>query len=91
MRDPLVVQFKKIREAHKKTQSEIESCMKIPLDSYRHIERGRRPLPDFRTGLKQWVKDFVRCVEATDDERKQIHYLLSEQIVLQYSFLIEDQ
>ena len=90
MSDPLVRHLKRVREAHHMSQSQVEECMKLAHGSYRHIERGRRPLPDFRQGLVTWMREFQSCVEASDAEREQILLELSRSILEQLAGLMDD-
>lgn len=90
MREPLVVLLKNIRTAHKCSQAAVADCMGIATDAYRHIERGRRPLPDFRHHLVAWVRDFEECVQASIEERKQLLTLLTDQVLRDFSILIDD-
>jgi transcriptional regulator with XRE-family HTH domain len=90
MHDPLVVLLKKVRTAHHFSQAAVAGCMGIATDAYRHIERGRRPLPDFRNHLVTWVRNFEDCVQASVEERKQILTLLADQILKDFSILLDD-
>jgi transcriptional regulator with XRE-family HTH domain len=82
--------LKRVREAHNVTQARVEECMGLPLDTYRHIERGRRPLPDLRHDLALWIQSFENCVDASAEERKQILTELSRSILEQFQWLLED-
>jgi len=90
MPDPLVDLLKSIRTAHGISQEAIEECMQVPEGTYRHIERGRRNLPDYRSGLTTWIRQFENCVQASTKERAQILELLSHEIVKQFSDLLDD-
>ncbi len=90
MPDPLVDLLKSIRKAHGISQEAIEDCMELPDGTYRHFERGRRKLPDYRSGLTAWIKKFEDCVTASSKERRQILELLSHEIVDQFSDLLDD-
>jgi transcriptional regulator with XRE-family HTH domain len=90
VREPLVVLLKRVRTAHKFSQAAAAGCMGITTDAYRHIERGRRPLPDFRHHLAAWVRRFEECVHASAEERRQILTLLADQILKELSILLED-
>jgi transcriptional regulator with XRE-family HTH domain len=90
MPDPLVSLLKAIRRAHGISQRTLETRMGLPEATYRHIESGRRNLPDYRNGLVEWIKIFVNCVHATEDERRQIIELMSHEIVQQFSRLLDD-
>lgn len=90
MSDPLVDILKRVREVHEVSQAWIEECMGLAEGTYRHIERGRRPLPDFRNGLVDWVRGFQDCVEASVEERQEIHSEMSRVMVEQLARLLED-
>jgi transcriptional regulator with XRE-family HTH domain len=88
--DPLVRHLKRVREAHHMTQAQVEECMELPEGTYRHIERGRRSLPDFRDSLVHWVQKFENCVGASTKERRQILEELSRAILEQFAVLLRD-
>ena len=90
MQDPLLDLMKAIREQHKLTQGEVATCMGISKGTYRHIEKGRRPLPDIRRGLVSWIRRFEECVQATRDEREKILELLSRVVLQEFSVLLDD-
>jgi transcriptional regulator with XRE-family HTH domain len=90
MSDPLVRLLKRVREAHKVSQAYVDECMDLPENTYRHIERGRRPLPDFRHDLADWVQRFENCVGASKEERRAILQELSRSIVEQFERLLRD-
>ena len=90
MGDPLVRLLRRVRKKHKKSQASVEECMDLPVGTYRHIERGRRSLPDFRQNLVDWVRKFEECVEATREERREILDELSRSILDQFQRLLQD-
>jgi transcriptional regulator with XRE-family HTH domain len=90
MSDPLVRLLKRVRKAHKATQAYVEECMNLPQDTYRHIERGRRALPDLRHDLVDWVQRFENCVDASKEERQEILEELSRFILEQFQRLLRD-
>lgn len=90
MPDPLVVLLVGIRKAHGLSQKALEEGMKLPEGTIRHIEIGRRRLPDFRQGLIAWIRNFQVCVNASERERKQILDLLSKEILKQFGGLLDD-
>src|SRR5262245_45739796 len=83
MSDPLVQFLKALREEHGQTQSQVAGCVGLAAGSYRHIERGRRPLPDFRHGLVEWVKRFLACVQGTPEEGQQGLELMTREFTAQ--------
>lgn len=90
MLDPLVTLLKEIRQSHKVSQRSLEACMDLPEDTYRHIETGRRRLPDFRNNLVGWVQNFANCVHANADERRRILDLVSREVIEQFSRVLDD-
>ncbi len=90
MRDPLVPMLKLIREHHGLSQAQVAECMGISPTSYRHIESGRRPLPDYRNGLIRWIMTFEQCVRATQQERADILTVMSQQILSEFQLLLDD-
>jgi transcriptional regulator with XRE-family HTH domain len=83
--------MKTIREAHGMSQIQVAVCMGIAEDTYRHIEKGRRPLPDIRQGeFARWMGSFLNCVLATDDERKHVTELTSRMILEELSRLLKN-
>lgn len=90
MNDPLIDLLKRVRKAHGMSQSYVELRMGLPHGTYRHIERGRRPLPDIRHGLVDWIRSFEIAVGATPEERKEILVELSRVILNELSGLLED-
>ena len=92
MDDPLPALMKTIREAHHMSQLQVAVCMGIAEDTYRHIEKGRRPLPDIRHGeFTRWMASFLDCVNATDEERAHVSELVSRVIVEELSRLLRKQ
>ncbi len=90
MSDPLVRLLKRVREAHRVSQASVEECMGLAQGTYRHIEIGRRPLPDYRHDLPNWIYEFENCVGATPEERREILDLMSRQILKQFDVLLRD-
>ena len=90
MQDPFVNLLRTIREQHDVSQRRLAKCMRILAATYRHIERGRRPLPDFRHGLVAWIKRWEDCVGCTREERQEILDQLSRQILTEFSVLLDD-
>ncbi len=90
MRDPLLGIMQAIREAHGVTQGQIEERMGLARGTYRHIEKGRRPLPDARSGLVKWIQGFCNCVGATPEEREYLIRELSRTILQEFSILLDD-
>lgn len=90
MSDPLVRLLKQVRRDHRQSQGNVEECMELPEGTYRHIERGRRSLPDFRNGLVSWIQRFENCVDASTEERRQILDVLSRAILKQFEALLWD-
>jgi transcriptional regulator with XRE-family HTH domain len=91
MGDPLLALMKRIREAHGMSQVQVAACMGIAEDTYRHIEKGRRPLPTIRQGaLARWMRSFLDCVNATPNEQRRVKELTSRVILEELSYLLED-
>jgi transcriptional regulator with XRE-family HTH domain len=91
MGDPLLALMKRIREAHGMSQVQVAACMSIAEDTYRHIEKGRRLLPNIRQGaLGRWMRSFLNCVNATLDERRRLRELAARLILEELSYLLED-
>lgn len=89
MTDPLMRLMREIREAHGISQRGVADCMSVAKDHYRHIEAGRRPLPDLQDGLTLWLRAFEDCVHATPGERKRIYDILWQRVVDQFSHLLD--
>lgn len=87
---PLVAHLQGLRERHKMSQRKVERCMEITDDTLRHVEKGRRPLPRLEQGLAAWVNRFLQCIDATPEERKEVIELMSRQILLELSELLDD-
>ncbi len=90
MADALVKQLKRVREAHGVSQRNVEDCMEMARDQYRHIEKGRRKLPKLEDGLTAWVRRFEDCVDATQAERGAIFEVLRQRVVSEFSALLDD-
>lgn len=86
----LVAVLQAIRQAHGVSQLKVEVAMGLPINTLRHIEKGRRQLPDLQNGLSRWVKEFLACVGATPQERKLVLDVLSRQILLEFSELLDE-
>jgi hypothetical protein len=88
--EPLMGILKRIRVAHGMSQSALEECMDLPHDTYRHVENGRRALPDMKHGLGAWVQAFEACVGPTTEEHETIVHVLSRSILDQLAVLLQD-
>lgn len=64
--------------------------MGVGKDSLRHIERGRRPLPDFLHGRIKWVRQYLTCISATADEEKEALSLATHSFVEQFADWLRD-
>ena len=64
--------------------------MGLPINTLRHIEKGRRPLPGLQSGLSGWVRRFLGCVGADPQERRQVLDVMSRQILAEFSELLDD-
>jgi Helix-turn-helix domain len=82
--------LKALRERHKVSIGILERRMDLPKDTYRHIERHRRPLPDFQHGLIEFVRLFLRSVGATPEEEREVLELASRDLVRQFSEWMDD-
>lgn len=69
MTDELVEYLKKVREAHGISQETLAKRMGILGDTLRHIEKGRRPLPDYRNGFVEFVRLYLAGCGATPSEQ----------------------
>jgi hypothetical protein len=90
MSDPLLTLIKSIREEHKRTQIQVAVCMHIAEDTYRHIEKGRRPLP-IRRGFGRWIRSFLNCVGATPDEQSRLKELAWRLFLEEWSHDLDDE
>jgi hypothetical protein len=59
--------------------------MGLPPDTLRHIEKGRRLLPGLQEGLTEWIETYLRCVNATAEERKRVEELAARLLLLEWS------
>ncbi|HEV7128771.1 MAG TPA: hypothetical protein VGN32_15175 [Ktedonobacterales bacterium] len=75
---------------HDTSQLVVETCMRIPVNTLRHIEKNRRALPKLEQGLAGWVKRFLDCVHATPQERATTIELMSRQVLRELSELLDD-
>ena len=91
MDDPILNLMKVIRKAHKRTQSQIAACMSINEDTYRHLEKGTRPLPDIRRGFSRWIRTFLDCADATPKERLHMRELASRLFVEELSHILDSE
>lgn len=90
MDDPLPALMKTIREAHGMPQLHVAMGMGIAEDTYRHIEKGRRPLPDIRQGeFARWMRLFLDTVGATDEERAHLSELAARVVLEELSHLLK--
>jgi transcriptional regulator with XRE-family HTH domain len=91
MGDPVVALMKALREAHGMTQLRVATGMGIAEDTYRHIEKGTRPLPGIRNGdLGRRIRAFLDAVNATPEERQYMKEVVSRQILHDLSHLLDD-
>jgi hypothetical protein len=65
--------------------------MGLAQDTYRHIEKARRMMPDVFHGMADWISDFLRCVQATDTERTALVELAARLAVEELSRALDDQ
>ena len=77
----LVRRLVSIRKEHRVSQMTLASRMGIRHDTLRHIEKGRRPLPDFMHGRIDWVRRYLKFVAATPEEEKEVLALTSHEFV----------
>jgi DNA-binding XRE family transcriptional regulator len=91
MDDPILELMKTIREDHERTQIQIAACMDIAEDTYRHIEKGRRPLPDIRRGFSRWIREFLECAGATPEERVRMRELAARLFVEELSHIMDGE
>jgi transcriptional regulator with XRE-family HTH domain len=90
MDDPIPRLMKVIREAHGMSQVQVAIAMGIAEDTYRHIEKGRRPLPDIRQGeFTRWMRLFLDAVRATDEERTHLTELAARVVVEEVSHILD--
>jgi transcriptional regulator with XRE-family HTH domain len=90
MSDPLLALMKAIREAHGMSQLQVAMAMGIAEDTYRHIEKGRRPLPDIRQGeFTRWMRMFLDAVRATDEERAHLTELAARVVLEEVSRILD--
>jgi hypothetical protein len=77
---PLIVKLREIRNRHNKTLVEVEACMGKGDGALKFIEEGRRPLPKLiapnGTQFSDWLRKWLECVEASDEEQEEIERLL---------------
>jgi transcriptional regulator with XRE-family HTH domain len=90
MGDPLLALIKTIREAHGMSQLQVAAAMGIAEDTYRHIEKGRRPLPDIRQGeFARWMRAFLDAVGASDEERAHLAELAARVVLEEMSHILD--
>src|SRR5215468_4193447 len=90
MGDPLLALMKTIREAHGMSQVQVAIAMGIAEDTYRHIEKGRRPLPDIRQGeFTRWMRLFLDAVRVTDVERAHLTELAARVVLEEVSRILD--
>ena len=90
MDDPLPALIKTIRKAHHMSQIQVAVCMAIAEDSYRHIESKRRRMPDVFHGMSDWIARFLKCVGATEEERKALVGLAARLAVEELSRALDE-
>ena len=90
MSEPLMRFLKQVRVTHGMSQAALERCMDLPHGTYRHVEKGRRPMPVLENRLAEWVHTFEDCVGATTEERMTIANMLSRSILDQLAVLLQD-
>jgi transcriptional regulator with XRE-family HTH domain len=92
MDDPIPRLMKAIREAHGMSQVQVAIAMGIAEDTYRHIEKGRRPLPAIRQGeFTRWMRLFLDAVGATDEERTHLTELASRVVLEEVSHILDER
>lgn len=91
MSDPLLALMKKLRRKYGRSQAQLAACMGIAEDTYRHIEKGRRPLPDIRHGFVDWIKTFLHCVGASKAEERELIELATRLTLEEFSHLLDEQ
>jgi hypothetical protein len=82
---PLVRLMRRIRQAHRKKQVDIDACMGLPFQTLKQIEGGRRELPGILGGgappLSDWIQKWLTCVGATEAERTEVENLLMRIVI----------
>jgi transcriptional regulator with XRE-family HTH domain len=91
MDDPLLKLMKSLRTSHQRTQIQIAACMHIAEDTYRHIEKGRRPLPGYRRGFGRWIRSFLDCVGATPEEERRLKELAWRTFLEEWSHDLDEE
>jgi hypothetical protein len=82
--------MKALRKRSGLSIGDVERCMKIPKDTYRHIERRRRPLPTVDRGLIEFVRTYLGCVGATSEDEKEAFQLATHSVVEQFADWMRD-
>lgn len=81
----LVDLMKALRKRSGLSIGDVERTMKIPKDTYRHIERRRRPLPTVDRGLIEFVRSYLACVGATPEDETEAFQLATHTVVEQFA------
>ena len=90
MDDPILKLMKAIRETHGMSQLQVAAAMGVAEDTYRHIEKGRRPLPDIRQGeFTRWMRLFLDAVGASDEERTHLTELAARVVLEEVSHILD--
>lgn len=76
--DRLLRVLRQVREKCHVSQEQIDAHMQKSIGTYRHIEAGRRSLPnpleesDEESALAIWLNDFIKCVKPSEEDKELI-------------------
>jgi hypothetical protein len=86
----LIAFMKTLRLRSGKSLKAVEECMNVGADTYRHVESRLRPPRDFQHGFIAWLRDFLRCVDATPEDEKHAIDLAARAILDQFADWMDD-
>ncbi len=70
--EDLVRKLVKLRNKYGRSQEYVAFKMGIFPDTLRHIEKGRRPMPDFAHGRVEWIHAYLVAVGASEEEQEEV-------------------
>ncbi len=90
MASDLVNLLKTIRDRSGLSQKALAGCMGIGEDTYRHVEKGKRPIPGSLAQRVEWLRNFARCAGASREESAALAKLAAKEVLDAFGGWLDD-